>query len=256
MKKRVLKNPNTLQERLEYEVYIRNHSSELSIDKPDPLLIASKYRDEYIALICALFSYGKASHIVSFLQSIDFSLLDASEAKIKENLSASYYRFQIPRDIQELFITLKRLKKETSLEFLFMQGYEKNKDVMDGIKEILTFIYDINSYHSKGYYFLLGKIPQKPYQSAYKRWHMFLRWMVRSDHLDLGLWKNVTCKDLLMPLDVHTFNVGRHLGLIKRKTYDFKAVLELTESLKLFDAQDPVKYDFALYRIGQEKIIF
>lgn len=254
MKKRVLQSLKTLQKRLDDEVLSRNNVDELSIEKPDPLLIASKYRDEYIALICALFSYGKASSIVNFLQGIDFSLLNASEAEIKEHFNTSYYRFQISRDIQELFISLKRLKHETTLEALFIKGYEKESDVMHGIKEILTSIYDINRYHSKGYTFLLGKIPQIPYQSAYKRWHMYLRWMVRSDHLDLGLWQSVSRKDLLMPLDVHTFHVGRELGLIRRKTCDFKAVLELTQSLKLFDAQDPVKYDFALYRIGQEKI--
>ena len=58
-----------------------------------------------------------------------------------------------------------------------------------------------------------------------------------------------------MPLDTHTFKVGQKLGLIERKVYDFKAVLELTEALKKFDKFDPVKYDFALYRLGQEGIL-
>ncbi len=58
-----------------------------------------------------------------------------------------------------------------------------------------------------------------------------------------------------MPLDTHTFNVSRNLGLLKRKSYDLKAVFELTEKLKKFDPKDPVKYDFALYRIGQEKLL-
>jgi uncharacterized protein (TIGR02757 family) len=84
---------------------------------------------------------------------------------------------------------------------------------------------------------------------------MFLRWMVRSDEIDLGLWSKIDKKDLLMPLDTHTFKVSQKLGLLKRKTYDMKAVLELTETLKGFDSLDPIKYDFALYRLGQEKII-
>jgi len=58
-----------------------------------------------------------------------------------------------------------------------------------------------------------------------------------------------------MPLDTHTFNVSRRLGLLKRKTYDLQSVVELTDTLRTFDAEDPVKYDFALYRIGQEKIL-
>ena len=62
-----------------------------------------------------------------------------------------------------------------------------------------------------------------------------------------------TC-DLLIPLDTHTFNISRKIGLLTRKQYDLKAVIELTETLKKFDKNDPVKYDFAIYRIGQEKI--
>jgi uncharacterized protein (TIGR02757 family) len=90
---------------------------------------------------------------------------------------------------------------------------------------------------------------------AYKRYNMFLRWMVRDDNLDIGLWKKVDTKDLIIPLDTHTFKVSQKLGLLSRKTYDLKAAVELTNKLKEFDPNDPVKYDFALYRLGQEKII-
>ena len=61
--------------------------------------------------------------------------------------------------------------------------------------------------------------------------------------------------DLVIPLDTHTFQVGRELGLLKRKTYDWRAAVELTEALKRFSPEDPVKYDFALYRIGQERLL-
>jgi uncharacterized protein (TIGR02757 family) len=83
---------------------------------------------------------------------------------------------------------------------------------------------------------------------------MFLRWMVRSDSLDMGLWKRIDKSRLVIPLDTHTFHVSRRLGLLKRKTCDMKAALELTEQLRKFDPEDPVKYDFALYRLGQEKL--
>jgi uncharacterized protein (TIGR02757 family) len=116
-------------------------------------------------------------------------------------------------------------------------------------------LYDINLYRSRGYQFLLGTIPQANPHSPYKRWHMYLRWMVRKDHLDLGLWHGVDTKDLLIPLDTHTFALGKKLGLIQRKSYDFKAVLELSQALQKIDPSDPVKYDFALYRLGQEKIL-
>lgn len=90
---------------------------------------------------------------------------------------------------------------------------------------------------------------------AYKRYNMFLRWMVREDNLDMGLWSKIDKKDLIIPLDTHTFKVSQKLGLLDRKTYDLKAAVMLTEKLKEFDSSDPVKYDFALYRLGQEKII-
>ena len=84
-----------------------------------------------------------------------------------------------------------------------------------------------------------------------KRLNMFLRWMVRRDDgIDFGLWKEIPASALMIPLDVHTGNVGRALGLLKRKANDRKAVEELTENLRKFDPQDPVKYDFALFGLG------
>ena len=88
--------------------------------------------------------------------------------------------------------------------------------------------------------------------SAAKRLNMFLRWMARSDNqsVDFGIWKNISSSQLVCPLDVHSGNVGRKLGLLKRKQNDWKAASELNSSLKKFDAEDPVKYDFALFGLG------
>lgn len=88
-----------------------------------------------------------------------------------------------------------------------------------------------------------------------KRWMMYLRWMVRKDSLDMGLWKVMNPSELIMPLDTHTFTLSQKLGLLGRKQCDLKAALELTEMLRTFDPNDPIKYDFALYRLGQEGII-
>ncbi|MDE5591844.1 MAG: TIGR02757 family protein, partial [Helicobacter sp.] len=105
---------------------------------------------------------------------------------------------------------------------------------------------------TKGLEFLIGKINTN---SPLKRWNMFLRWMVRKDCLDLGLWENIKKSDLILPLDTHTFKISHQLGILKRKTYDLKAALEVSHFLKKFDKEDPIKYDFALYRIGQLKLI-
>lgn len=85
-----------------------------------------------------------------------------------------------------------------------------------------------------------------------KRLNMFLRWMVRYDNrgVDFGLWKNIPTSSLMMPLDVHTGNVSRKLGILQRKQNDWKAVVELTENLRKYDSVDPVKYDFALFGLG------
>ena len=88
--------------------------------------------------------------------------------------------------------------------------------------------------------------------SAAKRLNMYLRWMVRKDDngVDFGLWENIDMKDLMIPLDVHSGRVARKLGLLQRKANDWKSVEELTANLRCFDANDPVKYDFALFGMG------
>jgi uncharacterized protein (TIGR02757 family) len=140
-----------------------------------------------------------------------------------------------------------------------------------------AFLFDANSYdprstvlasitHFRSVFFSIpfpartGKHVSNPSEnSSAKRLCMYLRWMVRNDKrgVDFGLWSSVEkgrllpATSLLMcPLDVHTGNVGRKLGLLKRTQNDWKAVEELTNNLRKFDALDPVKYDFALFGLG------
>jgi len=241
---------------LDQEVKNRDSTTELSYDKPDPLLIASKYRDESIALICALFAYGNAKQIVKFLDSLDFSLLQKSDEQIRKGLSKHYYRFQKSEDVIAIFIALKRLKEIDTIENIFYKGYQKEHNILDGLWNFIKTLQDVYPYDSRGYKFLIGSIPKSINRAGtYKRYLMFLRWMVRVDNLDMGLWSTIDKADLIMPLDTHTFQVSLRLGLLKRKTYDMKASLELTQTLKQFDNGDPIKYDFALYRLGQEKLM-
>jgi len=88
--------------------------------------------------------------------------------------------------------------------------------------------------------------------SACKRLCMYLRWMVRSDEfgVDFGLWKGISPAILSCPLDIHSGNVARKLGLLARTQNDWRAVTELTNKLKEYDPADPVKYDFALFGLG------
>lgn len=250
---RLSKKDQLIKARLDNEVALRNDANEVSTDRPDPILIAKKYNDEYSALVCALFAYGKVDNIIAFLSSLDMGLLDADEETVRLRLNRHYYRFQDAEDIIQFFVTLSRLKKETTLNALFLEGYLPRKDVIEGINLVLNKMHTLNSYRSRGYGFLLGKqTTKRKGAGALKRWNMYLRWMVRCDHIDMGLWSGVDKKDLLLPLDTHTFSMGHKLGLLKRKTYDLEAAYELTQKLKSFDQEDPVKYDFALYRLGQE----
>jgi uncharacterized protein (TIGR02757 family) len=245
-----------LKELLEKEYRLRLNEP-ITLDNPDPILIAKKYNDEYISLICALFAYGKATLIVKFLNSLDFSLLDKDENSIRECLKDKYYyRFQNNEDVIQFFITLSRLKKSNSIENIFKEGFNKNQNILEGIYALIDTIQKINKYDSKGYQFLIGKLPnlkKTKGQSAYKRWNMYLRWMIRDDNIDLGLWKDIDKKNLILPLDTHTFNISQKLGLVNRKTYDLESAILITKQLQEFDPLDPIKYDFAIYRIGQEK---
>ncbi len=238
---------------LDAEVEKRNSLTELSFEKPDPLLIASKYKDESIALICALFAYGNAGQIVKFLSSLDFSLLDESEDIIRKTLSSHYYRFQKHEDVISIFIAMKRLKEQDSIENIFYEGYKKEHNILDGLWHFIETLQSVNPHRTQGYSFLIGSLPKTMTTAGtYKRYMMYLRWMVRKDKLDLGLWSKIDKKDLLMPLDTHTFKMSQKLGLLKRKSYDMKAAIELTECFRKWDENDPIKYDFALYRLGQE----
>ena len=244
-----------LRERLEAEAAKRNDPGELSLRRPDPLLVARRQSDDRAILLCALFGYGNAARIVDFLESLDFSLLDASEREIRRGLKGRRYRFQSEEDVARAFLALGRLAPGEP-EALFMEGYGKEGRVIDGVFGLIRRIREAAGYESDGFDFLFGRVPPdgKP-RGAYKRWMMFLRWMVRRDALDLGRWSGVAARDLVIPLDTHTYRVGRKLGLLRRKSPDWKAALELTDSLRRFDPEDPVRYDFALYRMGQESVL-
>jgi len=239
-----------LKARLDAEYDARNKECELSPDRPDPLMVAKRYDDEHIALACALFAYGNAGQIVKFLSSLDFGADDVDAA-----FGDKYYRFQTPSDTVRFFKALNELKKEGGVFEFFDRGYKKEHSVLDGLKSVISKLNSILKPDTQGLDFLVGREEIKESGSPLKRWNMYLRWMVRKDCLDMGLWEGrVDRASLLLPLDTHTFNVSKRLGLLERKSYDLKSAILITEKLREFDPVDPIKYDFALYRIGQEKL--
>ena len=229
------------------------HCSESGLmSAPDPLQIARKYPDPATMLACALFSYGNAKQIVKFLGSLDFSLLSKDEGQISEYFrqNESIYRFENAQDVKQIFITLSRLKS-LDIQNIIKQGFDKTGQMIDGINALISRIYALNDYRSLGYEFYFAKPYIKAPKAPYKRYNMYLRWLVRSSDIDLGLFKNLPKSQLILPLDTHTHKVSLALGLCKRRIYDYKAAAQITARLKEFDPDDPIKYDFALYRLGQ-----
>lgn len=168
---------------------------------------------------------------------------------------------------REKFLTFKHrtFQATDTLYFLeFLQQYYRQHDSLENAfsrfitKADTTTENALIGFHNL--FFSLEHAPQRTRKhlstparkSACKRLNMFLRWMVRQDDrgVDFGLWNNIDPAQLLMPLDVHVDRVGRRLGLITRKQTDWKTVLELTNNLRQFDRNDPVKYDFALFGMG------
>lgn len=281
---------------LEHHYNARNTEFELSLDKPDPLFALKKAINEKyefideIAVLCALLAYGNAGQILKTLLKLDFRLLGDEKAILAHKFP--YYRFQSSEDIKMLFLALSKIIARGGIKSVFVKAYKRAKldsannaeSTQDSTKNtqevaessalcginamicaldsaiISQTLYSQNlaeSSPTKGLKFLIGqKALSTRAHSPLKRWNLFLRWMVRKDNIDLGLWSDeVACKDLILPLDTHTFRLSQKLGLLNRKSYDLRSALEITANLAKFCENDPVKYDFALYRLGQEKIM-
>lgn len=138
-------------------------------------------------------------------------------------------------------------KKEGGLQSLFDDSFLKTKNLQQTISIARKNFFSL-PHQSRTF----KHFPDPLAGSAAKRINMFLRWMVRSDHsgIDFGLWKEIKPADLICPLDVHSGRIARKLGLLKRKQNDWNAAAELTTRLRLFDPDDPVKYDLALFGLG------
>ncbi len=130
---------------------------------------------------------------------------------------------------------------------LIQNIYLQQKNIFDVLVEFRTIFFKIDHPERTQKHFsnvLKG--------ASAKRLNMFLRWMIRKDNrgVDFGIWNKIPSSSLYLPLDVHTGNVARKLGLLKRKQNDWKAVEEITAVLRKFDPNDPIKYDFALFGLG------
>ena len=248
------------------KLYVKYNRTELV--PPDPLQFAYRYSArgdmEIAALLAATLAYGRVEQIQKTLDNLlgrmgkspyEF-VRDFAPAK-RQKLLDFKYRFTPGKDICDLLELLKLVfEKNGSIEKHFLSGYNKTDEniipALSGFCDSLLNMYSARHKTAPGRglkYLLAG--PAK--NGASKRLNLFLRWMVRDDHVDLGLWKSIDKAQLIVPIDIHIFRVSKMLGFCRRKNISIKTAVEVTERFAQIEPDDPVKYDFALCRIGMSQ---
>ena len=222
--------------------------------KDDPIQFPHRFKEikdlELAGFIASVFAFGNRKVFIRKLNEL-FALFQNEPKNFIENferksLKGFNYRFAKEEDVEEIFLVLKKLySSNSSLEELFRYGYE-TKDFHQMLKVVTDYFYS-NMENTFGAKYL---IPDANKNGAMKRVNMLLRWLVRDGVVDLGVWKFIDKSELLIPLDTHVARISREMNLLKRNSNDFKAVKELTNELKIFDKNDPVKYDFAMFGYG------
>lgn len=228
--------------------------------KDDPIQFPHRYKDlrdiEIVSFLVATIAWGNRKMILNssnkMLDLMGKSPYDYVMSGGFEKLDdvKCVHRTFFGRDLKYYCKGLKAIYEnstgnDNSLEHVF---YNEKHDVWRGIQSFRDLMADANGCTSKHISNPCCESPMKG--SACKRLHMVLRWLVRNDGIvDLGVWKRLKPKDLMIPLDVHVARVSRNLGLIERKSNDRQTVELLISKLREFDANDPVKYDFALFGV-------
>lgn len=225
----------------------------------DPIQIPRSYsRKEDIEIagfLAATLSWGQRPQIIRFVKLLlnqmgespyEF-IMEANPLDLKP-LSKFYYRTFNGLDCLAFIKSLQRIYRGgSSIHQVFVEGYQKEQSVKGAITHFRS-IFLGNDFPVRSQ----KHISNPTTGSASKRLNMFLRWMVRppKEGVDFGLWPEIPTSALMLPLDVHSGRVARALGLLTRKQNDWKAVEEVTQNLRIFDPNDPVKYDFALFGLG------
>lgn len=228
---------------------------------PDPLEFLYEYPDirdrEIVGLIASSLAYGRVVQILKSVRDIlnrmglsPFSfILNNSPDEIAETFTIFKHRFTTGDEMAEMLIGVKHvLKEEASLYKAFLSGFSIEHNTVLPALEIFTERLNMHSECSRN-----SLLPSPCLGSACKRLNLFLRWMVRNDSVDPGGWIGIPASKLIIPLDTHMHRIGKSLGFTARKQADMKAAIEITESFRLLSPDDPVKYDFALTRLGIRK---
>lgn len=200
---------------------------------------------EFVALTSAVFAYGNVRAIKSFLLSL-FDRVGNDPFNLNTDVSGLYYRFQKEGDIKAYLWALNHIYKEFgSVENVFLSF---STDLDDALTAFTLYMKELGKKFGAGdgYNFLFAD----PVKSGAKRLRMFLRWMIRDDEIDFGLWKNYGTETLKFPIDTHILRYATMSGIIKSPTGSKKNLELVTDFFKEICLQDPAKYDFSLSRLG------
>ena len=234
----------------------------------DPIQIVRRFsRDddrEVVAFVAASLAFGR---VTSVLQSIErvLAVVGAQPADYVRRFdprrdAAAFtgigHRWTRAADIVALLWLMRQMiDRAGSLEHFFLSGYDAGADDVEGALD--EFSTQAMALSLKEVYGRVGRRPGVCYffprpsaGSGCKRLNLFLRWMVRRDALDLGVWRRVSPAKLIVPLDTHVIRLGRCLRLTDYTSPGWRMARDITASLREFDPDDPVKYDFALCHLG------
>ena len=159
-------------------------------------------------------------------------------------------QFNTGDDIADLLLMLQQaITKAGSIEKFFLQFYDDaDENIISALSRFCKTLLQMKSGElSQGLKFLLAG---PNLGGAAKRLNMFLRWMVRNDDVDAGLWRSIDKSKLIVPVDVHIGRLTRILGFHNHKNVSLKTAIEITRRFAEIEPADPVKYDFSLSRIG------
>lgn len=237
----------------------------------DPICFPRRYAAredrEVVGFLAACLAYGRVAHIKTSLGRLTGllgprparAIRDSHPARDRGLLGSFVHRFNDARDVGLLLHYVRQmLDRSGSIEGFFMEGYpDPRRPIGEGLASFTRRVLALEC----APWYRHGRLPERagvrfflpsPERgSTCKRLNLFLRWVVRPDDgVDLGLWSGVSPSRLVIPLDTHVSRISAHIGLTARRTVDWKMALEVTSRLSELDPDDPVKYDFALCRLG------
>lgn len=234
----------------------------------DPIEFPHRYKRrediEIAGFIASCFAYGKVGlfkpvieKILSAMRGSPYNFL--MEFKVKKDgrlFSGIKYRFNENKDIICLLHIISHLlRSHKSIENVFKSFYKKtDSDTGNALTGFIDYALKTDTSYIYGKNLkpngLLQFFPSPSKGSACKRMNLFLRWMIRDKDIDFGVWRGIPENKLIIPLDTHIAKISRCLGFTKRKSQDWKMAVEITNSLKKLDSDDPLKYDFAMCHYG------